>query len=90
MTTPVARLVLRDITLTALSKQPIPVTAQQLAYALAPYWNGDVMEVHKVLRDLEALGLAVRHHGNGALPGGGKTPSLWSSVRSGRATEAAR
>jgi predicted ArsR family transcriptional regulator len=77
MTTPVVRLVLRDLTLAALSKQGIPLTAQQLTTALAPYWDGNIMQVHRVLRELEASGLAMRQNGRGVLPGGGRTPDLW-------------
>lgn len=77
MTTPVVRLVLRDLILTALGKQGIPVTAQQLTVALAPYWDGDMVQVRRVLRELEAGGMAVRRKESGARPGGGRAPALW-------------
>lgn len=80
MTTPVVRLVLRDLTLTALRKQGIPVTAHELRLALAPYWDGDMLQVHRVLRELEAGGLAVRQKRSGTLPGGGRAPTLWRAL----------
>lgn len=44
----------------------------------------------RALRQLEARGLAVRQHGTGAQPGGGRAPDRWSAVLSGRSPEGAR
>lgn len=56
-------LVLRDLTSTALTKQVVPVTVEQIADMLAPFGCGDMTQIRKALRQLEAQGLAVRQHG---------------------------
>jgi predicted ArsR family transcriptional regulator len=70
-------LVLRDLAACALSKQVVAVTAEQLADVLAPFGCGDISQIRKALRQLEAQGLAARQPG--WRPQGGRAPDLWTS-----------
>lgn len=79
--TTVATLVLRDLALAALHKQPHPITTTEVADAVSRFWTGDIQHVQRVLRELEASGLAVRETGPGARPGGGATPNRWTAAR---------
>ncbi|MCT7353613.1 hypothetical protein N4P33_15735 [Streptomyces sp. 15-116A] len=79
--TTVSYLTLRDLAYAALAKQPIPATVSGLIEAMAPFWTGEARHVHRVLRELEERGLAVRQKGAGARPGGGRAPDLWHTVR---------
>ncbi|WP_189322171.1 hypothetical protein [Streptomyces flaveus] len=71
------RLVLRDLVSAALAKQPLPITAEQLADLLHPFGCGDPRQIGKALRQLEAQGAAVRHPGHS--PRGGRAPGLWTA-----------
>lgn len=77
----VSTLVLRDLAHAALQKQPCPITTTEVAEALSRFWTGDIQHIQRVLRELEASGLAVRETGPGARPGGGQTPNRWTAAR---------
>lgn len=78
----VSELVLRDLARAALQKQPHAVTTTEVADALARFWTGDMQHVRRVLRELEAQGLAVRTSaGRPPSPRGGRPADLWHATR---------
>lgn len=56
-------------------------TSPMTVAAIAAQVGAAPTHVGRALRQLESRGLAVRHQGCGARPGGGRTPQVWTAAQ---------